>query len=580
MPRLGSRFGAFWLVTLLVGGAHLLACTSRVSTETVAGQSSATTGTSAASGASGGSSGGTSGVATSGGSSSGTSGLIQSQVGEPCIHNADCASDYCAAVGGPLDAGRTGFACSEPCNGAGDCVPGWTCGPVPGLQSDYCLCTYSAQTCDGKDDYCDGVIDNEPAANESCAPRGASCQSGSCVCDPSVCTGDCCDGGCVNPSGDVLNCGGCGNACPFPSNSTPTCVDGSCGFVCLLTDAGALTGCGGACVNLNSDALNCGACGHSCLGGTCADGFCAVTTTVLLAQNPGSCTEFGGFALEAGTFYLSEDAVGNFGCSPPDGGEIIALQNVNGAGASVFSAPQYQPGQIIADAGLIVWADYGISGTYGGLDGGIVLAQIDGGSPRTVVWGIPIRAAIALDSENVYWVEGYPTGRVMRASLSDGTSRQIGQSYNPTAVTVDSSFVYWADRGNLEFSGEIMRAPIDGGSATSLATGQDEPTWVIVDSSNVYWLNSGGEIFRSLLDGGSPVPLATGLADPQFMLLDSSTLFVIDPGGGIGEVSTDGGPVLWLVDGGGSGWPALDSTTFYWATESATNALVINAVPR
>jgi len=96
-------------------------------------------------------------------------GSVQNQVGKTCSHNADCMSGYCTQIGGPLDGGRTGFVCSQPCTSVGDCVPGWLCNPVPGLESDYGECTYSAQTCDGKDDYCDGVVDNEPATRTETA---------------------------------------------------------------------------------------------------------------------------------------------------------------------------------------------------------------------------------------------------------------------------------------------------------------------------------------------------------------------------------------------------------------------------
>ena len=100
-------------------------------------------------------------------------------VGTPCTSGHDCQSGLCTYVQ-PFDA-STGAdppsptVCSEPCWGASDCLPGWACwtpsaGPVvleptgPGT----CVCTPVPETCDGKDDNCDGRIDEEPGASVSC----------------------------------------------------------------------------------------------------------------------------------------------------------------------------------------------------------------------------------------------------------------------------------------------------------------------------------------------------------------------------------------------------------------------------
>lgn len=48
-------------------------------------------------------------------------------------------------------------------------------------------------------------------------------------------------------------------------------ADGSGGDLC----AAPLSECSGKCVNLDTSSDDCGACGHSCLGGTCASGKCA-----------------------------------------------------------------------------------------------------------------------------------------------------------------------------------------------------------------------------------------------------------------------------------------------------------------
>ncbi|MEZ4409604.1 MAG: MXAN_6577-like cysteine-rich protein [Polyangiales bacterium] len=77
-----------------------------------------------------------------------------------------------------------------------------------------------------------------------------------------------CDGRCVDTQTDASHCGACGTPCAAGS----ACRAGACELVC---PAGQ-TVCAGACVTLASDPSHCGACGTACAAGqTCAAGACA-----------------------------------------------------------------------------------------------------------------------------------------------------------------------------------------------------------------------------------------------------------------------------------------------------------------
>ena len=67
-----------------------------------------------------------------------------------------------------------------------------------------------------------------------------------------------CSSVCVNTQTDANNCGACGNAC----TNGQSCVSGSCTVVCPAGE----TACAGQCVNIQSDRNNCGSCGE-CLRG-------------------------------------------------------------------------------------------------------------------------------------------------------------------------------------------------------------------------------------------------------------------------------------------------------------------------
>jgi hypothetical protein len=184
------------------------------------------------------------------------------RIGTSCSTDTDCESGLCLALANGMRA------CTTSCSGDGGCLAGWTCGALPGRSILGCRCTpLAAVTCDGKDDLCDGTIDEEPAADEWCQADGGPtlvCQSGACEC------GLTCDSTCVDPMTDPANCGGCGQPCAAP---TSACVGGAC----TCPDSEQL--CDGGCVDVTSDFESCGQCGLECVAnGTqqCAGSQCVV----------------------------------------------------------------------------------------------------------------------------------------------------------------------------------------------------------------------------------------------------------------------------------------------------------------
>ncbi len=128
------------------------------------------------------------------------------------------------------------------------------------------MCTGTYANCDGlTSNGCEADLDSDAAHCGACGnacPTGGLCTSGTCGCpasQPMVC-----GGACVDTTSDTANCGGCGNACPAGA----TCSGGTCH--CAL---GYLV-CSGACVDPMADTNNCGGCGQTCTGGSCAGGAC------------------------------------------------------------------------------------------------------------------------------------------------------------------------------------------------------------------------------------------------------------------------------------------------------------------
>jgi hypothetical protein len=152
-------------------------------------------------------------------------------------------------------------ACNTPCTppfALPQCAGG-VCGIIACLQDHWNLnglvadgCEYACQLtgneiCDGKDNDCDGQVDESSAADDvnNCGACGTvcvvpnaspKCQGGVCgvgVCNPGF--GDCnglgADGCEVTLATDVDHCGSCGNGCSF-ANADAACGANTCSFTC------------------------------------------------------------------------------------------------------------------------------------------------------------------------------------------------------------------------------------------------------------------------------------------------------------------------------------------------------------
>ncbi|MDX2011632.1 MAG: DUF1566 domain-containing protein [Myxococcaceae bacterium] len=188
--------------------------------------------------------------ADAGPSGSADAGPVESDFGQPCSTNADCADGLCLRSG----------VCSRSCEQASDCpaLPEWSCAASTS-GSLFCQCVRqgAGEVCDGRDNDCDGVADD----GATCSDPGTVCRSGQCVCADE----NRCDGRCVDRSSDREHCGACGVVCEV------RCDQGQC-----ACQAGR-TLCAGRCVVLEADDSHCGACGRACRDGeTCSGGACAL----------------------------------------------------------------------------------------------------------------------------------------------------------------------------------------------------------------------------------------------------------------------------------------------------------------
>ncbi|MCC6645263.1 MAG: hypothetical protein IT374_06815, partial [Polyangiaceae bacterium] len=149
------------------------------------------------------------------------------------------------------------------------------------------------ETCDGKDNDCDGTVDNVTNIKLECNqkyPSGTNVGAWQCTagfCEIAGCASNFkdCDGtpsnGCeVNITGDVSNCGACGTLCNATSGA-PSCSAGQCGISCSQGFGDCDGNPQNGCEQRTSDSTtNCGICGKTCsqVGGaaSCNGGTCAI----------------------------------------------------------------------------------------------------------------------------------------------------------------------------------------------------------------------------------------------------------------------------------------------------------------
>jgi hypothetical protein len=176
--------------------------------------------------------------------------------GDACKANARCDPKSSLCLFDILDKDHDGHP-PQACGG-GDCD-----------DSDPQIHPGAQDLCNGKDDDCDGGIDQ----GATCSDTLKSCQMGSCECKPQ----NTCGAACIDIAIDPKHCGGCDKPC---FGLTTICQNGTCIGSGTVACGGPYTDCGGTsnrCFDLQQNNLNCGTCGSACSGGkTCVSGVCQI----------------------------------------------------------------------------------------------------------------------------------------------------------------------------------------------------------------------------------------------------------------------------------------------------------------
>ncbi len=449
-----------------------------------------------------------------------------SDTGKPCSQDADCSGHVCQSISdGAVEV------CTSHCADSSDCLAGWAChSGSDGVST--CTCHPSAEVCDGRDNDCNGIIDDLPDAEAACraSSSGLACARGACACEVAQACG-----GCVDESRDPKNCGGCGNVCPEGPAGVPFCAAGQCASLEKIVSIDSLT----SGVFFATDAVN--------LYGA-ADGEANIVEFPLDGGQPTKLAESQGVPLamlsDGTSLFWTTAGLGAVYRVPVAGGTTVKL-----------AGSQYPSFGLAVDAQSVYWTTQPALLPLTPPTGpGQVMKAPKGGGPSAVLaddqnvpWGV------AVDATNVYWTD-FGWGTVTKVPKDGGPAVVLASGQmGPTAIAVDATSVYWTNVGAVEGaqrvafgdlsidslavepgSGSVMRVPIDGGTPVALASKLDYPSWgIAVDSDSVYWLasevpyqpNRMGAVMRVPLAGGAPAVLIDGQDHPWSLSLVGSSLY-------------------------------------------------------
>jgi len=512
--------------------------------------------------------------------------------GAPCTSTADCAAGTCVDNA----AGIAKLCCATACSGAcqacasdgsvcttknagvadsacgtamtchtGTCAAGGTCQlSSPGTNCNGSLYCTAAGQCT-----CQGGGSCQPS--NGCKTGTYSCATGTAQCTesgnqlatvscglPQSCTGSTkylaqhCDGS-----------GACSQQASQPCPTNQTCS----GTDCACNSPNQT--CSGACVSTNTDAANCGTCGHGCQGGTCSGGKCQPAT--LTSGLSGYAFVFG---VDASYVYYN-DCSDYYTCTPRRigigsiGGTGSALTSLTATGIGVIGNTMllFQNGQgnFVCNIGTSCSNTspnrFG-SGNFGWFKSPapsyFSLTDWANSSTETTTWytssntiqtsfswandGTGVGAFGAVGN-SVYWVSGNSTYSVWgTVGFPASSTRQMagGITFYPHLVDATSMSLIYQDNTTKY----LYRVPVSGGMGTGAPqnfVGATGTKFVTEDANGIYWIDSLGNLNRcsaptcsgtTVMTTGQTLGNYAGLNDLGALYQDSTSLYWINGGSG------------------------------------------------
>ncbi len=374
-----------------------------------------------------------------------------------------------------------------------------------------------------------------------------------------------------------------------------------CGLI-TATAQGCLSACGGVCTNIDTDATNCGVCGHDCQGGACVLGVCQP----YVVAGPAGIQDIQDVAFDGNHVVWADNVSGNVSEVTVTGGPPAVIGSIPLATESFTG--------VGINGGYIAWATAGALDVPPGSEAfnGVVPPLLPSASndlwiaqdeqPASTMELLeetysPLFGLVQDPTGNAWFVSDVltPVGSAPTAEelwiarqapgqqLWTGT---IGLPSWPLAVSAPSAgntSVYWADSAG----GNVWVYSTANAQATifqSIPSGFT-PEQVAVDGSSVYWINlsppspSGqtAQIMSAPLGGGAAVAVGLALGSGVNGLASDGTnlyLSIVGPVTGPDNGDT-GGTIQYMPVAGGSAQTLYSNPTGRTGRITVANGFVV-----
>jgi hypothetical protein len=340
--------------------------------------------------------------------------------------------------------------------------------------------------------------------NQTGCSAGTTCSNGSCACAKTTCAG-----ACVDTNTDKNNCGTCGHACRYSASS---CVAGKCTPVVLASGLSAPA-------QMAQDSLYVYwiDSGSDSIERTAKDGSMATAISV------------------AGGGSLSGIAVASnvleFGQNPPDigyNGDIwyVVVSPTLGSQRPVGISIPYGYYQSIAASGSTLYFLVQSNDPNVASPSSILSAGVDMSSTTTLCGpgtgcGMTQPNEIAVDANNIYWTDtwnGPYGGRVAKMAAGGGAVTTLGSDNYPVHIAVYGNYVYYQASNNLMKVGT-------NGIAAAISIASTAGGGVAADASGVYWTDGTGSVYAMPAGSTTATTIASSQGAPDYIISDATTLY-------------------------------------------------------
>ena len=390
----------------------------------------------------------------------------------------------------------------------------------------------------------------------------------------------------VSGHGGVAGVGGVGTSGAGTSGSagsggrsgcSPACTGGmTCQAAQCACPAAKPDTCSNSCTDKNTDNLNCGSCGHSCLGGTCATGMCQPITLASGRTAPWALA-----VNTSGVYWLETKAVQ---AVPLNGGTVVPL---------VSSGYVWSPFAIAASASMVYFTNSGTGSNILNYNDAVMQVPVTGGGAPSEFaratnnvsspWGLAVAGG------TVYWLDeqfesifkaNEGAGGEKPARAYDG---ELGMYSYYGNLSVDGSNAYFPGT-----NGALFQVPLAGGALVALkapgASSAAGVNQIAVQQGYVYWSSGypttpmtttpiNSIISKIPIGGGTISTVASGLAVSPALAADSSGIYWDD--GDLKRTPLAGGTAVIVASAQTAGFIALDSQFVYWTNASGGTVMKV-----